>query len=985
VRSSLTEPVLQLAAQWRAATGAARRRIAAASVGLVWILALLLARHGTARARLAAAIVMGLAVTLAVAWLVVQRRLLRHPAGIVRRLARAVEPERADRALRALSLVGPDGEARGEGTSPELARLHIERALAQLPSDRVVLRAASVAGRLGVAAIAVGICAAGVALANAWSVLEGADVLVARGGVAPVPMRWLGDVEIAARPPDYLHDSEVREVAFTALRLPYGTVVTVRGVALHPGRTLLLSDGTTDVPFVEDGAGEVLARWPLAQTTGLRVVARFGPVVVPESEELSLDSIPDEAPVVKLDGAPRQVMLVDQSEDLPIRYEASDDHGLREVHLVLRSGVREERRVLSRLDGDTRGDQGGQVLRLRDAFLRASHVPVSVTVEAKDNDPLTGPKWGKSAALFLVPPDVGEPEARRLDSLRAVRDALVDTLAWRLSTDLPAEPAARKALLDEERARTDADERKLSAAVARDYAGARVARRLAALLSAQAQKTRKATLREIAAPSQAAHAGVVKATERFVLVVDAVIRGLGFHDARDSAKALADVADDLAGGASQMQREDDAGARAEMRIDAAALVLTGGGRVMKRLGALGRDLGEIIGSDLLRVGRARGNADWSHAELAARDLAVRLREPDPSFGARGRSARGGGESGGGRGTPGEEGEGSGDEVDRAEQEAAQDLERLAQDHAGEMAAIEQALAGATSESDMKALRDEAKQHAEAVREAVRELPTVGMGSDSWTSKGSASRELAEQMARSLEQGRADDAVQSGRSSLGSLDEARKILQAQGGAPARALDRYGRGYQEDPTGAEVKRIDEAKRKLEAEEKWAEEALRRMRQLAAEKARKQLEQGGDEEGRLAERARELGQRARSHGALPDKAVESIGDAERAAREAAQLLKQGEGDKGLERQREAQRDLERAGQELGSEEEESGDGTEAGRADDSSRGTPRTGRAPVPGSKAHQGPDDFRQRVVRGLGQPSSGSLKDAVHRYAEGLLR
>jgi len=38
----------------------------------------------------------------------------------------------------------------------------------------------------------------------------------------------------------------------------------------------------------------------------------------------------------------------------------------------------------------------------------------------------------------------------------------------------------------------------------------------------------------------------VKSTERFVLVLDAVIRGLGLRDARESAKQLADVADDLA-------------------------------------------------------------------------------------------------------------------------------------------------------------------------------------------------------------------------------------------------------------------------------------------------------------------------------------------------------------------------------------------------------------------------------------------------------
>ncbi|HEY5146462.1 MAG TPA: hypothetical protein VII82_06830, partial [Polyangiaceae bacterium] len=36
-------------------------------------------------------------------------------------------------------------------------------------------------------------------------------------------------------------------------------------------------------------------------------------------------------------------------------------------------------------------------------------------------------------------------------------------------------------------------------------------------------------------------------------------------------------------------------------------------------------------------------------------------------------------------------------------------------------------------------------------------------------------------------------------------------------------------------------------------------------------------------------------------------------------------------------------------------------------------------------HKGPEEFRRRVVRGLGQATSGSLKGAVQRYAEGLLR
>ena len=967
MRSPLTEPLLQLAEAWRSVTRGSRRRIAIALVGLAWVLSLLLARHGTLRARLAAAAIMVVSAVLAVGWRLVERRRLRDPGRIVRRLARAVDPERADRALRALSLIGPSGDVRAEGTSPELARLHVARMLEMLPSQRIVERAARMANVLGVTALVVGACVLGIALANVWSVLEGADVLVARRGVAPVAIRWLDDIEIVARPPDYLHEIEQHELALYPLALPYGTLVTLRGVPMHPGRRLLLADGTTEVPFVDDGAGAVVARWPLTETTTLRVVARFGDVAIPEPAALALRAIPDAPPVVILEGAPRQVRLLDQEENLAIKYEATDDHGLREVHLVLRSGTREERRVLARLDGETQSSKGGQVLELRDPFLRKSHAPVEITVEAKDNDPLTGPKWGASPAITVIPPDVGEPEALRLAALRAVRDALVDTLAWRIDNEPPSPAPARKIFIAEEKAHLDADEARLQAVLAETYGGVRVAARVGAMLRTQSQKTRTAVTAETRAPSSATHSGAVKATERFVLVLDAAIRGLGFHDARESAKQLADVADDLALGASQMQGEDrDARSRGGARMDAANVVLAGGGRVMLRLGSLGRDLGEIVDADLARVKRARGESDLLHAELAARDLAARLREPDPSFGARGRVGRGGGESGGGRGTPGEDSEDSGDEVDQAQQAAEQDLERLAQDHAGEIGKMEQALAGATSDDELKEMREEAARHAQAIREAVRELPTVGLGSDSWTSKGAAARELAEQMAHSLEQARPDEAVQSGRSSLGSLDEAKKMLQK--GA-----------WLEDPTGDEQKHVEGVRAKLDAEEKWAEEALKAMRKRAAERARKPLEEGGEEEGKLADRARDLGQRSGDKGSLPQQAVESIQDAEHAARQAAEALKQGDADKGLEHQREAQRALEQARQQLegdedGSQSPQDGNGKQASR-----------GPVAIPNAGEHKGPEEFRRRVVRGLGQPASGALKDAVHRYAEGLLR
>jgi hypothetical protein len=612
------------------------------------------------------------------------------------------------------------------------------------------------------------------------------------------------------------------------------------------------------------------------------------------------------------------------------------------------------------------------MLKLRDPFVVKSHAPIQVTIEAKDNDPLLGPKWGSSPAITLVPPDVGEPQARRLEALRKLRDALVDSLAWRLANGPPAELRARKAFVDAERSRAEGDDKTVKSTLAQSFGGIRLSPRLRAMVVAQQEKTRRAVDTELRALSTGTHAQAARATERFVLVVDAIIRGLGVHDARESSRELADSADELAAGALTVQTDSDrdARARAMQRMDAATLVLGGGGRAMTKLGELGLDLGEIIDADLLRVKRARDGADFPHGELAARDLAARLREPDPSFGSEGHVRRAGGESGGGRGTAGEnDGEGAGDEVDRAQQEAQQDLERLAQDHAGAISDVERALQEAMSEDEKRELRDEAKRHAEAVRDAARGLPAVGMGSDSWTSKGSAARELAEQMARSIEELRPDDAVQSGHSATGALDEAKKMLQKG-------------SWMDDPSGEGEKRVEEARRRLEAETKWAEQQREQLRRRANDRARKQLEENAAEEGKMADRARDLGQKGRDRGSLPDEALQSIGQAERAARQASEALRRGDAEHGLDRQREAQRDLEAARQQLEGSEDE-GQGRESASEGDGRQ--PSKEPVNIPGKGKHKGPEEFRQRVLRGLSQPSSGSLKDAVHRYAEGLLR
>ncbi|HVH45633.1 MAG TPA: hypothetical protein VM925_24935, partial [Labilithrix sp.] len=111
----------------------------------------------------------------------------------------------------------------------------------------------------------------------------------------------------------------------------------------------------------------------------------------------------------------------------------------------------------------------------------------------------------------------------------------------------------------------------------------------------------------------------------------------------------------------------------------------------------------------------------------------------------------------------------------------------------------------------------------------------------------------------------------------------------------------------------------------------------------------------------------------------ALDALRDAEQAAQEAAKALREGDADKGLKKQREAQQKLEMAREALGDGEgERDAPGSEGDRR-------PRNDHAEIPKADAHKGPEEFRKRVIKGLGQPSGGKYTEAVKRYAEGLLR
>jgi len=871
----------------------------------------------------------------------------------IRRVLVPVDRALGERALRAAALAD---QAERDPTvgSAELARLHFERQLARASLEAVEARAARGANWYRGAAIALVFLVALAIGRDPTRVFEGLDVLVARHGQAPVPMVWLDLVRVTAQPPAYLRAPDRAIFAGFGSAEAQGSTIVVRGVPLIAGRHLVLSDGKSEVPFVDDGSGGVVARYPLNETADLRIAARFGGVLVPEPDHVTIDSIPDAAPVVALEGAPERVELRD-FERRELHFEASDDHGLREIDLVLRAGGREDRRPLMRLDGEARSERGAYAIESSDSFLRRTFLPVELSIEARDDNALGGVKWGKSEVITLVPVPIGEPEALRYQALLAARDALTDLLAQELA---PQEGVSDADRLKADQASTAAAAAKLKSALEQRFAGVRMTPGLKAFLGGQARVLE----RPLPTPASAMHR-----TEDVLLAVDAALRGLGNRDAESVSKHLGDAAEEVADGAKEALETErrDAGLG---RIVKALSVLDAGAGHLVILGPLGRDVGSVALGEIRRVKRARDAGNLLATELAARHLAARLRRPAPSFG----TAGGGGvESGSGQQNGGESGEPS--DADKKFDELVGELERLAQEHQQELDRVDRTLSESEKSVDLDDLKQEANERAAALREKLARLPQFSDDPTSARASAALGREHTDAMAQSLSRLALKDAVESGRHAKSELDDAAKRSKNDSGFDF--LDQEG--------------LQNARSELDRDLAWAEQSLSRAEKSAAEKAQPSLSDSSNRERSLAERAGNLAGRG-NHGeiALPEDLAEALGKAEGLMRDASKELGAGRGEQGLALQRDAQRLLEQTSNgQSNSGDNDSKDQHQQSKPNDSSdgKGKQMSTEADVPKPDGTARASDLRRRILEGLAKEKSGRLSDAVRRYAEGLLK
>src|SRR5262249_16010887 len=161
----------------------------------------------------------------------------------------------------------------------------------------------------------------------------------------------------------------------------------------------------------------------------------------------------------------------------------------------------------------------------------------------RDNDPVAGPKWGKSAITLILLPQVGEPEALRYAALVKVRDALTDVLDDRI-TAKSIKPGGGKDHAEHEKKAHAGEAQALDGALSGSYGGLTFPGRTARFTRVQLRRLEQALEAEKKAPSDATHKQLVHDTEEVLLLLDSAVHGLGARDSRSVARRLATVADE---------------------------------------------------------------------------------------------------------------------------------------------------------------------------------------------------------------------------------------------------------------------------------------------------------------------------------------------------------------------------------------------------------------------------------------------------------
>jgi hypothetical protein len=296
------------------------------------------------------------------------------------------------------------------------------------------------------------------------------------------------------------------------------------------------------------------------------------------------------------------------------------------------------------------------------------------------------------------------------------------------------------------------------------------------------------------------------------------------------------------------------------------------------------------------------------------------------------------------------------------------IAQLAREHGQAVDTVERALKQGADAQQTHELQEEAKRRAGALRDSVGGLPPPGQTPGTRRAAEALLREHASAMAHALDKLSLEEAVESGRDAAEALNEA---LRRPGGSSTTDEE-----------------LEAMRNQLQGTLEWAHRQLKQQRTRAEQRAGSALREAGEREGELAQRAQTLAEQGRGQEApLPEELAQRLEEAQKLMDQAARALSEEQGKRGLELQNEAQRLLDRSDtgrttDSGGKQEQRSSERDSAGRRGDGERIA--TG-GEVPDEQSDEGAQDFRERVLRGLGKEKSDRLAPAVQRYAEELLQ
>jgi len=243
----------------------------------------------------------------------------------------------------------------------------------------------------------------------------------------------VGDLSIVLRYPEYLERADRRlDTISGGLRTPLGTTVVLEGRSLVDGavRGVANLPGGGKSPLIVDTDRRVRGRFVVG-AAGVFSLALGTKSLLVEGPERRLAVEPDSPPTIRL-LRPNGAVEVAEDGEIVIDFEAEDDHGLKQVDLILRAGPRLElRKTIIRLTD--------RVKQLRTSYRwtpesvrTGEETEIRLELEVYDNDNIFGPKPGRSDPLDVR---VLTPQSRHKTVAKEeseTLDALIDLLASRL-------------------------------------------------------------------------------------------------------------------------------------------------------------------------------------------------------------------------------------------------------------------------------------------------------------------------------------------------------------------------------------------------------------------------------------------------------------------------------------------------------------------------------------------------------------------------